>query len=494
MGAGIVNTDGGHSEITTGVREGDVIAGKYHVEKLLGSGGMGVVVAARHIELDEMVAIKFLLPQALRSPDTVARFVREARAAVKIKSEHVARVTDVGKLENGAAYMVMEYLDGMDLAAWIHQRGPLPIHQSVDFVLQACVALADAHNVGIVHRDLKPANLFCVRRSDGQLHIKVLDFGISKGIGATGPSPLSLTKTTAMMGSPLYMSPEQMRTPKGVDSRTDIWAMGVVLHELIAGHPPFEADTLTELAIKVANEPPRPLRSYRPDLPAGLEQVISTSLEKDPARRYRHVGELAEALLPFGPPSAKTSVERISAIIREGRLSGNALAILPSAFPAAPSQPSAGTLPAIARTTMGARRGQSLAIGAGAVGAVMVASLVAWLLLFRGGPGREDPRTAVTPTAPSSVVTEEPLAAPPVVAPEAEPAGPETSAAAAAPPLRASSDPTGRSPGRGPARATPTGTPAAVTPAVAPPAKKPNCIPPYYFDSSNHKQYKPECI
>src|SRR3984885_7032800 len=192
---------------------------------------MGIVVAARHVQLDEKVALKFLRPEALADADAVERFAREARAAVKIKSEHVARVIDVGTLPNGAPYMVMEHLDGEDMAAWIKERGALPVEQALDFVLQACVAVADAHALGIVHRDLKPANLFCIRRSDGQLSIKVLDFGISKMTDLTGSGQGSMTRTSALMGSPLYMSPEQMRSSKDVDAKTDIWALGVILFE-----------------------------------------------------------------------------------------------------------------------------------------------------------------------------------------------------------------------------------------------------------------------
>ena len=178
-----MSPDGPSSRSELGASEGvpqagEVIASKYEVERVLGKGGMGVVVAARHLHLETKVAIKFLLPGMLESGDAAARFAREARAAVKMSSEHIARVFDVGILESGAPYMVMEYLDGDDLAAWIKQRGALPIEQAIEFVLQACVAVADAHALGIIHRDLKPANLFCVRRSDGQLSIKVLDFGI----------------------------------------------------------------------------------------------------------------------------------------------------------------------------------------------------------------------------------------------------------------------------------------------------------------------------
>ena len=169
------------------VREGDVLAEKYRVECVLGTGGMGIVVAARHLRLDERVAIKFLHPDALSNVEAVARFEREARAAAKIKSEHVARVSDVGTLDNGCPYMIMEYLEGEDLAQWVQQRGPLAIDQAVEFILQTCEAMAEAHGLGIVHRDLKPANLFCIRRADGLLAIKVLDFGISK---VTGSRPL----------------------------------------------------------------------------------------------------------------------------------------------------------------------------------------------------------------------------------------------------------------------------------------------------------------
>lgn len=171
-----------------GVGEGDVLAGKYRVERILGVGGMGAVVAARHLQLDSKVALKFLLPAMLGDREAVERFAREARAAVQITNEHVARVTDVGTLDNGAPYIVMEYLEGGDLAAWVQERGALPIEQAIDFVLQSCIAVADAHALGIIHRDLKPANLFCVRRSDGQLCIKVLDFGISKVTRRSGSS------------------------------------------------------------------------------------------------------------------------------------------------------------------------------------------------------------------------------------------------------------------------------------------------------------------
>ena len=278
------------------VREGDVIAEKYRVERVLGAGGMGVVVAARHLFLDEKVAIKFLRPGMLADRELVSRFEREARTAVRIKNEHVARVLDVGTLPDGAPYIVMEFLEGCDLSDWLTQRGPLPIEQAIDFVLQASVAIADAHGIGIVHRDLKPANMFCVPRNDGNIVVKVLDFGISKVTGAATGAGLSMTATATMMGSPIYMSPEQMRSAKEVDARADQWSLGVILFEILTGRPPFLGETFADVAVRVATEAPPPMRSLRPEVPAGLESVILRCLAKNRTSRYAHVGELAVAL------------------------------------------------------------------------------------------------------------------------------------------------------------------------------------------------------
>jgi serine/threonine protein kinase len=300
---------------------------------------MGVVVAAHHIHLDEKVAIKFLLPDALNNPEAVARFAREARAAVKIKSDHVARIIDVGTLDTGAPYIVMEYLEGGDLSAWITQRGALPIEQAVEFILQASEALADAHGLGIVHRDLKPANLFCIRRNDGLLSVKVLDFGISKltTLSASGPD-MSMTKTSTIMGSPMYMSPEQLLSSRDVDARTDIWALGVILYELLTGKAAFNGETLAELCVKISTQPAPALRDSRPDAPLGLQEVISKCLQKDRNNRYANIAQLANAIFPYGPRRARDSVERISRIIQAAGLSESSLALPPSseAFGLAP--------------------------------------------------------------------------------------------------------------------------------------------------------------
>ncbi|WP_080682321.1 serine/threonine-protein kinase [Sorangium cellulosum] len=303
-----------HDEAEGLVRQGQVIAGKYRVDRVIGVGGMGVVVAATHLQLEEQVAIKLLLPAAAHSRTLAERFVREARAAVKVKSEHVARVTDVGTLESGTPYMVMEYLSGSDLADALRAGGPIPPQIAVEYVLQACEALAEAHAAGIVHRDLKPANLFLTRRADGSPCVKVLDFGISKV--ATGGADPRITDTTAVMGSPLYMSPEQLKSARDVDARTDIWSLGVILFELLAGAPPFDGATMPQLCVAIMQGIPRPLASFRPDVPPALEAVILRCLEKMPERRFRDVGALAEALAPFASGRARVSIDRISGISR----------------------------------------------------------------------------------------------------------------------------------------------------------------------------------
>jgi serine/threonine protein kinase len=294
----------------TEVSPGQILAGKYRIERVLGRGGMGVVVAARHMQLDEQVALKFLLPEALANQDAVKRFEREARAAVKIKSEHVARVTDVGTLESGSPYMVMEYLSGNDLGEYLHQKGPLSAEEAIESVLQACEAIAEAHSMGIIHRDLKPANLFRIVRADGTPSIKVLDFGISKVQGDH-----AMTHTSSMMGSPQYMSPEQMTAAKTVDARADIWAMGVILLELLTGKTPFDGDTIPELCVAILHTEAPPLSRFRPELAIDLELVITRALKKNREDRFANIAEFATALAPFGSPSATISAERIRRVM-----------------------------------------------------------------------------------------------------------------------------------------------------------------------------------
>jgi serine/threonine-protein kinase len=300
------------------VSVGDVLGGKFRVQRVLGTGGMGVIVAAFHLQLEQEVALKFLLADAAKQPEVVARFAREARAAAKIQSEHVARVLDVGTLETGAPYMVMEYLEGEDLDGVLKREGRLALVDTVSWMLQACEAIAEAHAMGIIHRDLKPANLFLAERSDGSRSVKVLDFGISKVSMEGQVADASLTRTSAVMGSPMYMSPEQLRSSRDVDARADIWALGITLYELICGKGPFSSGTVPEVCAAILKEAPQPPRELRDDLPPGLEAVILRCLEKDVAKRYANVAELALALLSFAPPGSEVSIERISRVLQKG--------------------------------------------------------------------------------------------------------------------------------------------------------------------------------
>jgi serine/threonine-protein kinase len=298
------------------VKEGDVLAGKYRVERVLGEGGMGVVVAAMHVHLGERVALKFLKPEHSGNQEVVARFLREAQSAVRIKGEHVARVSDVGTLSTGEPYMVMEYLTGSDLSALLEKRGKLDITQAVDCVIQACSALAEAHTLGIIHRDLKPANLFLTARADGSGLVKVLDFGVAKLLN-NDPKVAPLTANGAVIGSPLYMSPEQLMGKKSIDARSDVWQLGVILYELITGRCPFDGRTMAEIMVAIGVHPPKPLRQVRPDAPAELEAIINKCLEKDVANRLPDVAALAEGLLPFATTRrAQVSVEHIVTLMR----------------------------------------------------------------------------------------------------------------------------------------------------------------------------------
>jgi serine/threonine-protein kinase len=295
---------------------GTVIAGgKYRVNRLLGEGGMGWVVVATHLQLEQRVALKFM--RSANNPEAGARFLREARAAARIQSEHVARVSDVGTLENGSPYLVMEYLEGEDLAALIDAKGALPDYLAIDYAMQACEGLAEAHAAGIVHRDLKPANLFLARRTDGSVRVKLLDFGISKLAPAPGSQPeIHMTSTQALMGSPLYMAPEQMRSSRSVDRRADIWSMGTIIYEMLTGHSPFEGDSLPEVCARILSEAPASILTYQPDLPPELDAVVLRCLEKKPEERYPDVAALAKALSTFGTDEIRSTAQRIERVKR----------------------------------------------------------------------------------------------------------------------------------------------------------------------------------
>jgi eukaryotic-like serine/threonine-protein kinase len=410
------------------VQEGEILAGKYRVERVLGVGGMGVVVAAHHLALDRRVAIKFLLSEASANPEVLARFAREARAAVKIESEHVARVIDVGALESGAPYMVMEYLVGNDLAHQVAAQGALPIEDAVDFVLQASEAIAEAHAAGIVHRDLKPANLFLTRRADGSKFVKVLDFGISKTlIGVAGSQPdMSLTKTAAVMGSPLYMAPEQMRSTRNVDARADIWALGVILFELLSGKVPFEATTMPELCAMVLTEAPPRLTERRADVPPGLSAIIERCLQKDPALRFSNLSELANALVSFAPSRSRVSAERIALVLRAAGIETDSVAPAGVLADAPSSRVGDSTSAAWSPSTTGAtQRVNKLAVGAVLLG-VAAAAGVGLLFVLRGHAS-ETTQTPPSSATPSNAAAPTPPAVPVSIAPLVTPEGPADS-------------------------------------------------------------------
>ena len=279
---------------------GDRIGGKYVVDRLLGSGGMGLVVAAQNIETREQVAIKLLRPKAAGDKIHAERFAREARAIVKIKSEHVVKVLDAGTLsESDAPFIVMEYLSGRDLSQMIREEGALPLTQAADLMLQVCDAVASAHAVGVVHRDLKPSNFFVTKDATGRPRVKVLDFGIAKAIGQDGVVDPNLTETQAVFGSPTYMSPEQIRSAKHVDHRSDIWSLGVALYEVTTGRLPFAADNVAGLLASIVADPPYYPRGFVPDMPHVFEELLLACLHKDPKQRVQSAGDLGQALAPF---------------------------------------------------------------------------------------------------------------------------------------------------------------------------------------------------
>jgi serine/threonine-protein kinase len=401
--------------VASPVGQGETLAGKYLVTRVIAEGGMGIVVAARHLKLDQQVALKFMLPELLRSPEAAGRFLREARAAVMLQSEHVARILDIAELETGLPYIVMELLEGSDLGGVIYASAPLSVDDAIDYVLQACEAIAEAHALGIVHRDLKPENLFVTRRRDGAAWIKVLDFGISKVIpGLESRQSGARVTTRESMGSPTYMSPEQMRCTRDVDGRADIWSLGIILYELLTGRQPFTGRSIAEICLAVTQAPLPPMA--RADLPEGLAAVVEKCLAKEPEERYLTVADLVRALAPFAPRRSQASVDEV---LRgtQGR----------------PEDATATACPAMVRTpdrtTQGVRATRRWKI-AGLAGAATVIAAAGLGLIVRHGSGPpEAGRGALDPLeAPSKT------GAPPP--PEAEaPAGGSARAVASGPPV-----------------------------------------------------------
>ncbi len=298
------------------IARGDVIDGRFRVERVLGRGGMGVVVQATHLQLQEHVAIKLLRPDAAQDELSRARFLREARASARLRSEHVVRLMDFGLYESGSPILVMEYLDGADLGALL-AKGPLSVDDTVEYLLQAAEGIAEAHAHGLVHRDLKPGNLFVTRTTDGSKLVKVLDFGVSKLTTSIDDSltAAGLTDAMAVMGSPGYMSPEQL-SGNPADVRTDVWALGVIVFECLTGYSPFEGRTVPELFSSILDKAPAPLADYREDLPDCLQDLVDSCLKKSAEERCPTVASFAEALVKAAPtPHRLLRVERIARLV-----------------------------------------------------------------------------------------------------------------------------------------------------------------------------------
>jgi eukaryotic-like serine/threonine-protein kinase len=297
--------------------EGTVVLGKYCVDSVIGVGGMGEVVRASHLYLDQTVAIKTMLPEHAKNHATVARFLREAQANVRLRSEHIVRVLDVGTLPGGPPFFVMEYLEGNDLNQILAHHGPQPANVVCDLMQQACVGLAEAHSMGIVHRDIKPSNFFVTQRPDGSMLLKILDFGISKE-----DVPVeALTSTQTVMGTPIYMAPEQMKSGRRADARSDIWSMGVVMYQLIQGDLPFSGETYADLVLKVGTEDPAPMTV---EVPGPLKDIILRCMARDPADRHQTVAKLAVLLAPFSsdPANAAQIATRTARTFVQGSIRG----------------------------------------------------------------------------------------------------------------------------------------------------------------------------
>jgi serine/threonine-protein kinase len=423
------------------LRPGEIVLSKYRIERLLGEGGMGIVVAAHHLGLDRRVALKLLRAEALGEPTVRERFAREARAVSRIDSEHVARVLDVDTLADGTPFIVMEHLEGSDLAHLLDTGHRLDVRDATRYIVEACRGIQEAHRIGIVHRDIKPGNLFLETTAGGSSRIKVLDFGIAKAVSEApeaaaanaGDTPASpgITQVNSVVGSPNYMSPEQMLTPNGIDGRADIWGLGITLYELLTGEMPFPAKSYQQLVAQVAAGAAVPPSRYRPDLPRGLEAVILRCLAKDPSARFQTVADLAAALLPYTRPEPRSP------------------------------------------------RWHRLAIAAAALGLTGI-SVAAWARVHADARAAQAPTPAV-PQAPPVVASGGPASAPSTGArPESQPEGPGVAVTPAPPPSQPALVPGDRlAPGLSPASRPPAGVSAPASRKTSPrPPPVPSAPPP----------------
>jgi serine/threonine-protein kinase len=487
---------------------GQVIAGRYAVSRIIGRGGMGVVLEGRHLELGERVAIKFLNREHMAHSD---RFFREAKAAARIKSEHVVRVYDVGRLESGEPYIVMEYLEGDDLSARLDRLGQINAQPLADILLDVCEALAEAHAAGIVHRDLKPANIFLSHGADGEDLVKLLDFGVAKV-----PDADAITRTASVLGSPLYMSPEQLMASRDVDARSDIWSLGIVMYEALTGSVPFKGDSLVHLALLIREKPTPRVRELRPELSEELDAVVGRCLAKDRGDRFADVAAFAEAIAPFASANAAQSVSRIRRVL-EQKSARRETAALGSTLPFADTTASDSTTdsgardrPASVKTLDAMSRSAEAPttdarpaatpwqawVLRGIVALVACAALafVGSQLLARSRSRAEAARPKPVDEASAQVAIGASTPAAPATTPSASPAPSRVEAppSAAPPPKPPSAALAPRPP---PAKTNPIPpTVATSAPAVVPVKPAPNCNPPYTIDENGLRRAKPECL
>lgn len=407
-------------------RVGTTVNQKYQINRILGEGGMGTVYEGQHLEIGRRVALKFLLPQFAANPEIVRRFVNEARTAGSLEHENIAAVHDFGRTPDGACYLVMDLLTGEDCAKLLEREGPLPVTRVIGIILQVCRGLDAAHRAGIVHRDLKPANLYLTKRADRSEWVRILDFGIAK-LQPTDSQPVTVTGCT--MGTLHYMSPEQACGDKSVDQRTDVYALGVILYELLSGKRPHEGTTLPEIVLSILHNEPPPLEALRPGLPHELASIVRKAMHREPQQRYATVADLGQALIPFaGAPVAPFRSQPLPAIpvdpYGETIQSG-------SAAPACADHTASTTAPVTPKTGAGASRSKPAKagwlLGLGAVALVAIATGA--MRLSRGNVGQTAMPHGPSSTPPlpvDSSVVETATASP--AASSAAPAAPAASA------------------------------------------------------------------
>ena len=457
------------AEGAANTRVGKILGGKYRLVRLLGAGGMGEVYEAQHELIGRRFAIKFLHPQLASNSEVVARFQREAQAAGGLENENIAAVVDAGTADDGAPYLVMEYLDGEDLAHLLMRGGALPLSRAVFIMIQACRGLAAAHGRGIVHRDLKPENLYICRRNDGSDLVKVLDFGIAKL--HTGRASTSLTQTGTTMGTPYYMSLEQARGAKEVDHRTDIYALGVILYEMLSGAKPHPGESYNAILYHVLTQEPAPLDSMRPDLPPSLSAIVQKAMAREPGDRYASVAEFMEALIPLSGRTLTPLRSQAGLPVVLGATMKSPVSLRAMAVPA----PLKAETPEIPDDVPAGSRSRVVVWAMSAAVAVLLVALGLWFGLHR------EPKQQVAAPAPPALPVPAPTpAAVPVPAPVPV-AAPEP--AATPPPSPTIASPPGRPPGRPPGQRSQKRTTATASP--LPEVKPPPVVPPAPHPAEN---------